>query len=222
MGMSSNVLVPAMALVVAACTGTIGSGADGQYGGPGEPGGTGAAASAQVNPGASPLRRLTNTEYNNTVADLLGDTTAPASAFPAPVTGSDGFDTYASGLGVNGALAQQLLLAAEALATTSVGNLQTLLQCDVNTTGEQDCTQSFVTNFGQRVFRRPLTHAEVERFVQFEATMRSTHSYSASIRLLLEAFLLEPAFLYRVEFGQPGKAGAQVKLTSWEMASRLS
>src|SRR5204863_397335 len=34
-------------------------------------------------PGASPIRRMTRFEYNNTVRDLLGDTTAPATKFPA-------------------------------------------------------------------------------------------------------------------------------------------
>ena len=36
-------------------------------------------------PGRSPMRRLTTYEYNNTIRDLLGDTTNPGSALPAQV-----------------------------------------------------------------------------------------------------------------------------------------
>ena len=38
------------------------------------------AAGAQ--PGASPIRRLTRHEYDNTVVDLLANSSAPAQAFP--------------------------------------------------------------------------------------------------------------------------------------------
>ena len=46
------------------------------------------AAPAQV--GEAPLRRLTNEEYDNTIADLLGDTSRPAQAFP-PESAIHGF-----------------------------------------------------------------------------------------------------------------------------------
>ena len=58
-------------------------------------------AELPINPGESPLRRLTNEEYDNTAADLLGDTTHPGQAFPGASTSTQGYDTYASGLGVS-------------------------------------------------------------------------------------------------------------------------
>ena len=39
---------------------------------------------AAIYPGRTPLRRLTAAEYNNTVRDLLGDTTSPGNDFPPP------------------------------------------------------------------------------------------------------------------------------------------
>ena len=175
-------------------------------------------------PGASPLRRLTNTEYDNTVADLLGDTTAPATTFPGETTSTQGYDTFATGLGVSVTHARSLLTAAEALATAAVRDkLTTLLGgCDVATSGEETCVRTFVTTFGERAFRRPLTEAEVARFTQLQASVRATHDFPSSIRLTLEAFLLSPDFLYRVELGERGDQGDVVKPTSFEMASRLS
>jgi len=180
------------------------------------------APGATTDPGPSPLRRLTNDEYDSTVADLLGDTTAPATTFPGPTTSTADYDTYASGLGVSSTHAEDYLYAAEALASHAIANLASLLGCDAATQGEQACTQTFVTNFGERAFRRPLTPAEIARFVGLETTARANHSYADSVRVVLEALLLSPAFLYRIEMGQTGQPGSLVKLTSWEMASRLS
>src|SRR4051812_29943237 len=39
-------------------------------------------AACKVNPGPSPLRRLTRSEYDNTVRDLLGDTSHVGRDFP--------------------------------------------------------------------------------------------------------------------------------------------
>jgi Protein of unknown function (DUF1592)/Protein of unknown function (DUF1588)/Protein of unknown function (DUF1595)/Protein of unknown function (DUF1587)/Protein of unknown function (DUF1585) len=224
-------VLAAFAVSVAACTGFLGgpdgdgdpSGRSGSGAG-GDDAGSGAVDPATLppNPGAAPLRRLTNTEYDNTVADLLGDTTAPGAAFPGATTSTQGYDTYATGLGVSETHAESYLAAAEALAKTAVGNLPGLLQCDVAAKGEAACVTAFIAGFGERAFRRPLTPAEVARFQGFEAAARATTTLADAVRVTVEAFLLSPAFLYRVEFGQPGKAGDLVKPTSWEMASRIS
>src|SRR5690348_12484410 len=66
-------------------------------------------------PGPAPLRRLTQTEYDNTVRDLLGDATAPAKAFP-PDQKIGAFSNTATALTVSPLLAQGYESAAEALA----------------------------------------------------------------------------------------------------------
>jgi hypothetical protein len=174
------------------------------------------------NPGAAPLRRLTNTEYDNTVADLLGDTSALGKTFPGATTSKQGYDSYASGLGVSTTHAENFLTAAETLATKAIADLPKLLQCDVAAKGEAACTQAFIRSFGERAFRRPLTQAEVDRFTAFATSMAAGRAHKEVVRLVLEAFLSSPAFLYRVEYALPGKAGDFIKPTSWEMASRLS
>ena len=176
-----------------------------------------------IQPGPSPLRRLTNDDYNNTVADLLGDTSAPATSFPGATTSTQGFDTFATGLGVSVTHMRSYLTAAENLATTAVRNdLAALLDgCDA-TADEVGCVRGFVIRFGERAFRRPLSDAEVTRFVELQVASRTNHDFAGSIRVTLEAFLLSPAFLYRIEVGELGEAGEPVRLTSYEMASRLS
>src|SRR4051794_36028816 len=78
-------------LLLAACTGEIGASS---YGPPGStssrvpggstsgtPGATTQVSCTSPSPGPSPLRRLTHREYDNTIRQLLGDTSDPAKAF---------------------------------------------------------------------------------------------------------------------------------------------
>src|SRR6185436_14914956 len=66
-------------------TGNVG-GTPSVSGGAGGAGGIGVgpppSACKGLNVGPSPLRRMTHVEYNNAVADLLGDKSQPAKAFP--------------------------------------------------------------------------------------------------------------------------------------------
>ena len=70
----------------AAGTGGSLTGLGGDGGGPGGTGGAPVVLDCSATaPGRSPLRRLTTYEYNNTIRDLLGDTTSPGTALPAQV-----------------------------------------------------------------------------------------------------------------------------------------
>src|SRR5271170_8140236 len=97
-------------------------------------------------PGAAPLRRLTQSEYNNTVRDLLGDTTHPANKFPPDQQIGD-FTNTAVALTVPPLLAQAYQTAAEQLATTALSTrASTLVPCAL-TAGTDACAQSFIETF---------------------------------------------------------------------------
>src|SRR5262245_24290261 len=76
-------------------------------------------------PGPSPLRRLTRREYNNTVRDLLGDTTRPAEAFPAEED-TNGFGNDAAAQRSSGLLAEGYFDAAKSLAAQAVADTNAL------------------------------------------------------------------------------------------------
>src|SRR6476661_5679680 len=80
------------ALGLAGCTATITG--DPESGSESEPDKVVAAPSS---PGALTLRRLSRTEYDNTVRDLLGTSLRPSAAFPADDLGEQ-FDTVGSSL----------------------------------------------------------------------------------------------------------------------------
>jgi hypothetical protein len=214
----------APAVVPAGAAGAVAAGAAGvAAGGAGGAGGGAGAVAAPLVPGRSPLRRLSRVEYDNTVGDLLGDTTHPAQQFE-PDTLADGFTNNADTQNVGTSLAGQYLTAAEALAVNATKDLGTLMGCDP-ATGDA-CVRGFLTRFGQRAWRRPLTPAELDKLAGVYATARASFDVPTSVQTVLEAILMSPYFLYRVEHGTgasgAGAVSGPVPLTSWELASRLS
>ncbi|MDI1480939.1 DUF1592 domain-containing protein [Polyangium sp. y55x31] len=201
---------------LAACSGHIGDP-------PGED--TGEAPAFQcvgTIPGKSPIRRMTRFEYNNTVRDLVGDDTRPASAF-VPEEEAMGFDNQATALGVTQILAEQYMVAAEQIAARAASDLGALLPCDPATAGEQACATTFIQTFGRRAYRRPLTDDEVSRLQDVFSWGRGDEGFPKGIELVLQVMLQSPHFLYRVEFGMPDPVEADVvPLSHHEMASRLS
>jgi Protein of unknown function (DUF1592)/Protein of unknown function (DUF1588)/Protein of unknown function (DUF1595)/Protein of unknown function (DUF1585)/Protein of unknown function (DUF1587) len=172
--------------------------------------------------GPRPLTRLSRREYNNTVRDLLGDTTRPADAFPDDHDRA--FLFRRAGL-VATQDAELLRSAAETLAAAALKNPSKLLPCDP-ATGEQACAERFIADVGKRAYRRPLSTAETARLVGLYQSARTTQqlSFNDAIGLLLEAMLQSPAFLYHWEspYEAPRRQGAAVELGGYDVASRLS
>lgn len=194
--------------------------------GGGSTAGAGGGAPAELKPGTSPMRRLTHIEYNNTVADLLGDTTAPATGFSADVA-QNGFTNNAAALTVSPALAEQYMAAAEALSKNATKNLPTLMGCDATapTPGEAACVQQFIADFGERAWRRPLRTEEAARLFGVFSKARATLALDVSVQLVVQVMLEAPQFLYLLEPtdpAQPAAVGSVLSLDSWQVASRLS
>ncbi len=169
-----------------------------------------------------PLQRLSRREYNNTVRDLLGDASNQANAF-----GSDRESEFLFRRG--GLVAVQDLDDLKDAAATIAGGVEakvpTLAPC-AGGLAEDACASRFVATFGQRAYRRPLAADENERLMALYQAGRTTLglNYAGAIRLLVEAILQAPPFLYHWELGSgaPQVEGKVVKLGPYEVASRLS
>src|SRR5690606_3222305 len=100
------------------------------------------------------LRRLTHSQYNHTVRDLLGDQTAPANRFP-PEDFVNGFRNQYESQSLSPLLIEAYSAAAERLAANAFrgGDTQGLLPCQEAT---EACRARFVSEFGLKAFRRPL------------------------------------------------------------------
>jgi hypothetical protein len=208
------------ALLLVACTGTIGDA------GPG----AATVAPTPASTDSSPirrLRRLSNREYNNVVHDLLGDTSKPADRFIVD-SYPNGYDNGSAALAVQSDQAVGYQVAAEALAATAVTNSmsQLLGGCDVTQMGQMACLESFLGTFAPRAYRRPLTSTELQRLRgAFQIGAQTMGGFAAGIQTVLETILQSPQFLYREELGPSDAAslaGASVHLTDYEIASELS
>jgi hypothetical protein len=150
------------------------------------------------------LRRLTHSQYNHTVHDLLGEETKPADQFPKEDF-VHGFTNQADGQSVSPLLAEAYSRAAERLARNAFakGDTRKLIPC----TPSPDCRSRFIREFGRRAFRRPLRAPEIARYEK----LFSLHSdFLEGAQTVVEAMLQSPYFLFHLE---PG---------AYAIASRLS
>jgi hypothetical protein len=138
------------------------------------------------------LRRLTHSQYDNTVRDLLGDNSRPSRQFP-PEDFIDGFKNQYEGQSISPLLAEAYSDAAERLAANAKGLKP---------------SPRFVEEFGKRAFRRPLTAEEKKRYSALYA--------KSGANAVIEAMLQSPAFLYRPE------TAARPEWRPYVRASRLS
>lgn len=147
------------------------------------------------------LRRLTHHEYNNVIRDLLGDTSQPANQFP-PEDFVNGFKTQYQGQTISPLLMEAYSQAAEKIARNALRRASIPAKP----------TRDFVSTFGRRAFRRPLSAEELKRYQALEA--------KGGPQLAVEAMLQSPAFLFRLEDTddpalKPFAAASRLSFTLW-------
>ncbi|HET7544666.1 MAG TPA: DUF1592 domain-containing protein [Polyangiaceae bacterium] len=171
---------------------------------------------------SSPLSLLTRVQYDATVSDLLGDNSQPSASFP-PENQVSGYDNNTEVHIANPLLVEQFMDAAEGIASRAVAaKLDTLAPC-ASTADQVSCGASFVTSFGKRAFRRPLTDDEAQSFKTLFNGLNVTRGYSTAITLTLQAILQSPQFLYRMDSERaPSFESGAVPLNGYQLASRLS
>ena len=223
-----------LGLVAAAgCTGAVGPSATGSTG-PGAAGSTSdtgtagttgtAGSSCAASASLAPARiwRLTDAQYVNVVAQVFGvrvpgEVTA-ADAAPADFTNF----SEAPELTVQASTATAYQKAAHVAAAAAVAsNLSIFLPCGKTPTDA--CVQGFIRNRVARAFGRLVTDDEVQDLVAMYHTGLA-ESVAAGARMIIEATLQSPSFLYRTELGPQAAGGpaAKVKLTPFELASAVS
>ena len=207
----------------------------GTTGGPGPDGSSGADPSTPTTSGGSedtgdepplptiievPLRRLTAFEHRNTVADLFPNLEPPVYGLPVDDR-REGFDNNGEAAIPSKLHIEQYNAAAEQVADLAVQDLPALIDCTPET--DPNCSVRFVTEFGARAFRRPLTAAEVEAFRVFFVGPPGDTDFSAGVETTIQLMLQAPQFLYRIELHEAGGTpGTLAPLDGYQLATRLS
>ena len=221
-------------LSLGACQGSISS-----LHGPGGGAGAGAGAGSTGNPGTggSPnltvacsapalgtptLRLLTRSELVNSLNDIFPTVAGQwnTAALPAGSVSTFGFDNDA-GTTVGKQLAGGMVDTALSLATAITGNaLASLLPCS-QSTPNHSCAEQFVNQYGRRLFRRPLTSAEHNRYLAFFDASLAKSNFTSAMKWLVVALVQSPSAVYRSEIGTTQSDGTR-KLSPHEIATALS
>jgi hypothetical protein len=179
-----------------------------------------APGSIPLDPGPKIAHRLSRTEYNHTVRDLLGVSLRPADDFPADGGGGGGFDNNASTLFVPPLLMEKYLLAAEELLAAAEPGA--LFRHPVTWyRSESSAAARDLREFARRAWRRPVSVSELDPILEFYRRTRNGGADSRTATLAAaKAVLVSPRFLFRLETDPPGRSPAAVD--DHALASRLS
>jgi hypothetical protein len=219
--------------------------------GAGGTGGIAAVPNLSCNPAALPplqaWRRLSATQYINTLRDLLTWALKDAKAANGIVTNYDfttkvipyipvdlrqnlpltdphGGSFRRLDQDVDQAHVEVFFTGAQIVAGLLRGQLGTIAGAcatDKDTSNDADCVTSFIQSFGEHVLRRPLEPDDVAFYRQVYGDPGIS---PAGFTDLIAALLSAPGFLYHVEHGEApvaGKTGAFV-VSAYELANRLS
>lgn len=196
----------------------VGPGAGGSNGG----NGGGVKPGAAAEPGRVTVRRLNQTEYDNTVRDLLGTSARPAQAFISD-SQANGFDNNGDFLSLSPTRLEQYQSAAEALATEALAPpLRTRnLTCDP--AAGDSCVRTFLITLGERAYRRPLADTEIAGYLTLAGKVRTAGGSPDEVMgAVLKAILMSPNFLFRPEYDPDPASMNPHPLSPFETASRLS
>jgi hypothetical protein len=236
-GLTRSCVALTIALSLGACSGDIGDSLTGENGNatdpsspsspgdPNNPNNTSTQPPVNVPPpqattckadqiGLSPLRRLTRTEYDNTVKELLGVDMGLAREFNQDEIAGNFPSNYFTP--INESQYGQYAKAAATAAVKAVEQLGSLLPCasNVNSSNEAACATQFIRQFGRRAYRRPLDDGEVGRYEDLYKVGAGNGGFKNGISLVVEGMLESPHFIYMVEGPGP--------LTQHQLAARLS
>lgn len=185
----------------------------------GDPGGGGTGAVTTCTPGipaSSQIPRMKNQEYDAVVKDLVG-LTALTSAGNMPPSSllADDFEGDMTDIAWNGYLNAADKIAAEVMAGP---NKAKFIACDPATAG---CLESTIDTFGRKAFRRPLSAEEKASFLRLN-NLTPKGEPAEVAEAILFAFLASPSFIMLPELAEEQMEAGAIKLSQYEVATRLS
>lgn len=183
-------------------------------------------AQVPFEPPPAVMRRLTRSQYLNTVRDVLGnDLVLPASV--EPDTARDGFfaigasESSVSRRGVEQFQAAAFDLASQVLREPA--RRARVVTCTPSGTQDEACARAALSALARRLWRRPVSEAELAPFVRVstEAAV-ALEDFYRGLEYGVAGLLQSVDLLYRPELGVAAAPAARTRFTPVEMASRLA
>jgi hypothetical protein len=172
------------------------------------------------------LRRLSEQEYRNSIADIFGKDIAVQGMFEPQVRMGGLVATSAAVLSVTPAGFESFSKMADGIATqvTDEKHRGKLVSCKPKAANAPDdaCASEFLGYYGRSLFRRPLTSDELKARVSLAGAMtKSSGDFYAGLRYGLAELIQSPNFLFRKEMAVPA-GGKAYTLDPYSRATRLS
>jgi hypothetical protein len=172
--------------------------------------------------GSPVLRLLTRNELDQTLSDVFPEIKGQwTNSLPAAMVSKlTGFDNEATAQ-VGGQLAGALLDTALSVASAVTGErLGTLLPCAASG-GDRACATDFLTRYGRRLFRRPLTSAESMRYLTYFDAALAKSDFKTALKWMTVGLIQSPHAVYRREIGAVQADGSRT-LSPGEVATELA
>ena len=175
------------------------------------------------------MRRLTEAQYRNAIADIFGPDIRVSGRFepivrPAHEMIARGArDAAISPSGLEQFDAMGRIVAAQVF---DPAHRSAFVPCAPADAAQADaaCADATLTPLGRYLFRRPLTASERAFYVKLASDAAGpTQSFYKGLELALSAMLVSPGFLYVIETAEPDPdRPGELRLDNFSRASRLS
>jgi hypothetical protein len=177
----------------------------------------------------SVARRMSRSELDHVLRDLLGDDANAASE----ILSEDAYSPYDNNYttqAASSALIDSLSGLADDVAARIVQTpalRDQLLPCQPTGPGDEACFRQTAAQLTRRAFRRTLSDDELEPYMTLlgfatEDIPEVDNDFDTALSLLLRAVLMDPEFLYRIEAGEPTDEPGVFALNGVEIATRMS
>jgi hypothetical protein len=174
------------------------------------------------------MRRLTEAQYRQTIADIFGVDIKVAGRFEPDLRKSGLLAVGASDVSVTRAGFEDYDLLAHSIAAQVVDekHRQTLVPCVPASAKAPDaaCATRFFQKVGRLVLRRPLDAQKVMAMVEIaDAETKTSGNFYSGLEFVLAGLLEAPEFLFRVDVAAPDTGHPDsVRLDGFSKATRLS
>ena len=181
--------------------------------------------SAAQGPYLSGLRRLTESQYRNSIADIFGANIVVQGKFEPDRRVGGLLASSGTTLSVTPAGFEGYAKMADGIARQVVDekNRARLISCTPKsaTAPDRGCAGKILEQYGTQLFRRPLTAAELKaRLDAADTATRLSGNFYTGLRYSLTTLLSAPDFLFRAEMAVP--KGKDYTLDGYSRATRLS
>ena len=172
------------------------------------------------------LRRLTEQEYRNSIADIFGKEIEVRGSFE-PTKRTGGLEAASTALLSVTPVGLESFnkMAGDIAAQVTAEKYRAKLPCTPKDPKAPDdvCAREILSHYGLLLFRRPLTAAELENPVGLlHSITERTNDFYAGLHYGLSMLLQLPDFLFRKEVAIPSADGKSGTLDSYSRATRLS